>query len=138
MSHDQYENPLITRYASREMSRIWSAQHRHSTWRRLWVALAESESELGIRITPAQIEELRSVVDDIDFELAAKYEKQLRHDVMAHVHTYGDRCPSARGQHARRAARAAAPSPGELPGRGRWHHAGRRDPALARRRPALT
>lgn len=97
MSHELYENPLITRYASREMSRIWSAQHRHSTWRRLWVALAEAEAELGIKISPAQIEELRGAVDDIDFELAAKYEKQLRHDVMAHVHTYGDRCPSAKG-----------------------------------------
>jgi len=97
MSHDLYENPLITRYASREMSRIWSSQHRHSTWRRLWVALAEAEAELGIKISSSQIEELRAAVDDIDFDLAAKYEKQLRHDVMAHVHTYGDRCPSAKG-----------------------------------------
>ncbi len=97
MSHDLYENPLISRYASRDMSRIWSAQHRHSTWRRLWVALAEAEAELGLQISPAQIEELRAAVDDIDFDLAAKYEKQLRHDVMAHVHTYGDRCPGAKG-----------------------------------------
>lgn len=97
MTHDFYENPLITRYASREMSRIWSSQHRHSTWRRLWVALAEAEAELGINISQAQIDELRTAVDDIDFDLAAKYEKQLRHDVMAHVHTYGDRCPSAKG-----------------------------------------
>jgi len=97
MSHDLYENPLITRYASREMSRIWSSQHRHSTWRRLWVALAEAEAELGIKISSSQIEELRAAVDDIDFDLAAKYEKQLRHDVMAHVHTYGDCCPSAKG-----------------------------------------
>ncbi len=97
MSHDLYENPLITRYASREMSRIWSSQHRHSTWRRLWVALAEAEAELGINISSSQIEELHAAVDDIDFDLAAKYEKQLRHDVMAHVHTYGDRCPSAKG-----------------------------------------
>lgn len=97
MSHDLYENPLITRYASREMSRIWSSQHRHSTWRRLWVALAEAEAELGIKISSGQIAELRAAVDDIDFDLAAKYEKQLRHDVMAHVHTYGDRCPSAKG-----------------------------------------
>jgi len=97
MSHDLYENPLITRYASREMSRIWSSQHRHSTWRRLWVALAEAEAELGIKISSSQIDELRAAVDDIDFDLAAKYEKQLRHDVMAHVHTYGDRCPSAKG-----------------------------------------
>jgi len=97
MSHDLYENPLITRYASREMSRIWSSQHRHSTWRRLWVALAEAEAELGIKISSSQIDELRAAVDDIDFDLAAKYEKQLRHDVMAHIHTYGDRCPSAKG-----------------------------------------
>lgn len=97
MSHDVYENPLIKRYASRPMAELWSEQRKHSTWRRLWVALAEAERELGIDISEAQISELRSATDDIDFALAAKYEKDLRHDVMAHVHTYGDRCPSARG-----------------------------------------
>ena len=97
MSEDQYSNPLISRYASREMSRLWSPQSIHSTWRRLWVALAESEQELGLSITDEQIAELKSAVDEIDFPAAKAYEKKLRHDVMAHVHTYGDRCPNARG-----------------------------------------
>ena len=97
VSHDVYENPLIKRYASRPMAELWSEQRKHSTWRRLWVALAEAERELGIEISESQISELKSAADDIDFTLAAKYEKELRHDVMAHVHTFGDRCPSARG-----------------------------------------
>lgn len=97
MSHDVYENPLIKRYASKPMAELWSEQRKHSTWRRLWVALAEAERELGIEISESQISDLRAATDDIDFSLAAKYEKELRHDVMAHVHTYGDRCPSARG-----------------------------------------
>lgn len=97
MSHDVYENPLIKRYASKPMAELWSEQRKHSTWRRLWVALAEAERELGIEISESQISDLKSATDDIDFALAAKYEKELRHDVMAHVHTYGDRCPSARG-----------------------------------------
>ncbi|HYO26072.1 MAG TPA: adenylosuccinate lyase [Lacipirellulaceae bacterium] len=96
MSHDQYENPLITRYASREMSALWSAQRRHSLWRQLWVWLAEAQRELGLEISSAQIEELRAHVDDIDFAAAEKYERRLRHDVMAHVHAYGDQCPAAR------------------------------------------
>jgi adenylosuccinate lyase len=93
---DVYDNPLIGRYASAQMSQLWSPQTKHSTWRRLWVALAESERELGLDISQAQIEELRDHVDDIDFAAAARYEKQLRHDVMAHVHAYGDLCPNAR------------------------------------------
>ena len=97
MSHDVYENPLIKRYASKPMAELWSEQRKHSTWRRLWVALAEAERELGIEISESQISDLKSAIDDIDFPLAAKYEKELRHDVMAHVHAYGDRCPSARG-----------------------------------------
>jgi adenylosuccinate lyase len=96
VSHDCYENPLITRYASQEMSRLWSAQRRHSLWRQLWVWLAEAEAELGLPITPAQIAELRAHIDDIDFNVAEQYERQLRHDVMAHVHAYGDQCPTAR------------------------------------------
>ena len=79
------------------MAELWSEQRKHSTWRRLWVALAEAERELGIEISESQISDLRSATDDIDFTLAAKYERELRHDVMAHVHAYGDRCPSARG-----------------------------------------
>lgn len=98
MSDDlnQYDNPLISRYASAEMSALWSPQRKFSTWRRLWVALAEAEAELGLPISASQIDELRAHVDDIDFEVAAQHERRLRHDVMAHVHTYGDVCPEAR------------------------------------------
>src|SRR6476660_2063852 len=96
MSHEIYENPLISRYASREMATLWGDQRKFSTWRRLWVALAEAEAELGLPITKEQIAELRSAVDHIDFDAAASYERKLRHDVMAHVHTYGDWCPEAR------------------------------------------
>ncbi len=96
MDQDVYDNPLIGRYASAEMSHLWSPQIKHSTWRRLWVALAEAEAELGLDISRQQIDELRLHVDDIDFAAAARYEKQLRHDVMAHVHAYGDICPTAR------------------------------------------
>ena len=78
------------------MSQLWSPQTKHSTWRRLWVALAEAERELGLEITQSQIDELQSQVDNIDFEAAAAHEKRLRHDVMAHVHAYGDVCPSAK------------------------------------------
>ncbi|MFO0908319.1 MAG: adenylosuccinate lyase [Isosphaeraceae bacterium] len=94
--HSLYQNPLVTRYASREMARVWSSQAKFSTWRRLWVALAEAECELGLAISDAQVEALRAHVDDIDFEAARRHEKRLRHDVMAHVHTYGDAVPEAR------------------------------------------
>jgi adenylosuccinate lyase len=97
LSHEQYQNPLISRYASRELVRLWSPQSIHSTWRRLWVALAEAEQELGLCISDEQIAELRAAVDDIDFARAAQHERELRHDVMAHLHAYGDCCPSARG-----------------------------------------
>jgi adenylosuccinate lyase len=95
--HEFYENPLIHRYASPEMSRLWGAERKFRTWRRLWVALAEAEAELGLNISTAQIEQLRRHVDDIDFPAAERYERKLRHDVMAHVHAYGDVCPEARG-----------------------------------------
>ena len=95
MSHDQYVNPLISRYASKEMSQIWSPQRKFSTWRKLWIALAEAEQELGLEISDEQLNELRAHIDDIDFENAAKHEKIRRHDVMAHVYTYGDVCPTA-------------------------------------------
>jgi len=78
------------------MAGIWSAQTKHSTWRRLWIALAESQAELGLAIEPAQIQEMQAHVDDVDFEAAAEYEQKLRHDVMAHVHAWGDQCPNAR------------------------------------------
>ena len=92
----RYDNPLISRYASPEMSALWSPQRKFSTWRRLWVALAEAEAELGLPISRQQIDQLKAHVDDIDFAAAAQYERKLRHDVMAHVHTYGDACPHAR------------------------------------------
>jgi adenylosuccinate lyase len=94
--HETYENPLISRYASREMATLWGDQRKFSTWRRLWLALAEAEAELGLPVTQEQIAELRAHTDDIDFAAAQQYERKLRHDVMAHVHAYGDVCPGAR------------------------------------------
>ena len=96
MSEDRYQNPLIARYASDEMAQLWSAQRKFSTWRRMWIALAESQQSLGLDISDAQLDELRSQVDQIDFEAAGQYERKLRHDVMAHVHAYADVCPQAR------------------------------------------
>lgn len=96
MSHEHYDNPLVSRYASKAMSALWSPQVRHATWRKLWVALAEAEHELGLPVSQSQIDELKSRLEDIDFAAAARYEKELRHDVMAHVHAWGDQCPSAR------------------------------------------
>lgn len=96
MNHDVYDNPLIGRYASVEMSQLWSPQTKHSTWRKLWVALAEGEHELGLDISQSQIDELKAHIDDIDFHAATMHEKRLRHDVMAHIHAYGDICPTAR------------------------------------------
>ena len=97
MAHENYENPLVTRYASREMSSVWSAQTKFQTWRKLWVMLAEAQHEMGLAVTQQQVEQLRANVANIDFEAARGYEKRLRHDVMAHVHAYGDVCPDARG-----------------------------------------
>ncbi len=96
MSHDFYENPLITRYSSRQMASIWGDQNRFSTWRKLWIALAESQQELGLDITADQIQELKQHVNTIDFETANRYEREKRHDVVAHIHAYGDQCPQAR------------------------------------------
>ncbi len=100
----RYDNPLVTRYATRQMAELWGPQRKFSTWRRLWVALAEAEQELGLpaddgvrpRITPAQLDELRAHVDDIDFARADAHERRLRHDVMAHIHAYGEAAPGAR------------------------------------------
>ena len=97
MKTDIYQSPLCQRYASREMQNIFSNDKKFTTWRKLWVALAESEKELGVPITDEQILEMKSQVENIDYETAAKYEKELRHDVMAHVHTYGEACPKAEG-----------------------------------------
>lgn len=90
-----YQNPLIERYASQEMLSIFSPQKKFSTWRKLWIALAESEQALGLNITDEQIAEMKSNVDNIDFKRAAEFEAKLRHDVMAHVHTFGEQCPKA-------------------------------------------
>ena len=97
MANEYYENPLISRYASRSMARLWSDQRKFSTWRQLWVWLAQSEQELGLSITDQQLAELESHIETIDFAAAADYERRLRHDVMAHVHAYADDCPTARG-----------------------------------------
>ncbi len=94
--HETYENPLCSRYASGEMKRIFSDDRKFSTWRRLWLLLAESEKSLGVPITDAQLDEMRAHLDDIDYDAAARYEHELRHDVMAHIMAYGDCCPTAR------------------------------------------
>ncbi len=94
--HDTYSSPLSARYASRAMLELWSPFERHRLWRELWIALAESEMELGIDIPAAAIAEMRAAAGDIDFAAAAKYEERFRHDVMAHVHTFADAAPSAR------------------------------------------
>lgn len=93
---DRYENPLCKRYAGREMQHIFSDDMKFSTWRRLWIALAESEKELGLNITDEQINEMKQHITDIDYETAAKREKEVRHDVMAHIYTFGLACPKAR------------------------------------------
>lgn len=93
----QYDNPLVTRYASAEMASLFSPRTRIRTWRRLWVALAEAERELGLAISEAQVAELRAHVDDIDFAEAERIEAQVRHDVMAHIRAYGQCCPAAKG-----------------------------------------
>ena len=95
-SMNQYLNPLLERYASNEMSYLFSPQNKFSTWRKLWIALAECEKELGLPISNEQIDEMKSHIEDIDFDLAKRYEAQTRHDVMAHIHTYGDKCPAAK------------------------------------------
>ena len=97
ISKPSYESPLNSRYASPEMQYIFSPDKKFTTWRKLWIALAESEKELGLNITEEQINELKAHIDDVDYEAAAAYEKKLRHDVMAHVHAYGDQCPTAKG-----------------------------------------
>ena len=94
---DTYETPLNSRYASREMQYIFSPDRKFTTWRKLWIALAESEMELGLPITQTQVDELKAHVNDIDYEAARRHEERVRHDVMAHVHAYGDVCPNARG-----------------------------------------
>jgi adenylosuccinate lyase len=93
---EQYLNPLIERYSSEKMLKIFSPYNKFSNWRKLWIALAESEKALGLNISDLQIDEMKQHIYDIDFIKAASYEKKFRHDVMAHVHTFGDQCPNAK------------------------------------------
>jgi adenylosuccinate lyase len=93
---DLWDNPLAARYASAEMTRLWSDNHRYRLWRTTWLALAEAEAELGLPITEAQLAEMRANLMPIDFAKAAEYERRMRHDVFAHLHTFGDACPQAR------------------------------------------
>lgn len=97
MSNDRYVSPLSERYAGKEMQYIFSPDKKFRTWRKLWIALAETEKELGLPITDEQIEELKSHADDINYEVAKEREKQVRHDVMSHVYAYGQQCPKAKG-----------------------------------------
>lgn len=94
--HQQYENPLIERYSSSEMSGLFSPDKKFRTWRKLWIALAQAERKLGLNITDEQIDEMKSHRDDINYDVASKREREVRHDVMAHVYAYGVQCPKAK------------------------------------------
>lgn len=95
MNKSKYESPLSSRYASDKMQHIFSPEKKFSTWRRLWIALARAEMELGLPVTQEQIDQMEAHITDIDYELASQKEKELRHDVMAHIHAYGAQCPKA-------------------------------------------
>ena len=97
MSYDRYVSPLSERYASKEMQYVFSPDKKFKTWRRLWIALAETEKELGLSITQEQIDELTAHAEDINYEVAKEREKVVRHDVMSHVYAYGQQCPKAKG-----------------------------------------
>lgn len=92
-----YQSPLTSRYASKEMKQLFSNDKKFRTWRKLWIALAESEMELGLEITQEQIDELKANQDDINYDVAVAREKEVRHDVMSHVYAYGQQCPKAAG-----------------------------------------
>jgi adenylosuccinate lyase len=94
-AYEQFDSPLVSRYASREMSLIFSAAQKFRTWRRLWLALAEAEKELGLPITDEQLGQMREHLDNVNFERAEALERDLRHDIMAHVHAFGEQCPAA-------------------------------------------
>ena len=96
-SHDTYQSPLATRYASAEMRSLFGDRFKFTTWRKLWLALAESQQELGLDIADAQLAAMRAHLDDIDYDAAAAYEAKFRHDVMAHIHAFGDVAPEAAG-----------------------------------------
>ena len=95
--HDSYESPFCTRYASKQMQQLFSADTRYQTWRKLWVELARAQSELGLPVTPEQVAELEAHITDIDYEAEREKEKEIRHDVMAHIYAYGLVCPNAKG-----------------------------------------
>ena len=97
MSNDRYTSPLSERYASKEMQYIFSPDMKFRTWRKLWIALAETEKELGLDITQEQIDELKAHAEDINYDVAKEREKLVRHDVMSHVYAYGQQCPKAAG-----------------------------------------
>ena len=97
MSTDRYNSPLSERYASKEMQYIFSPDMKFRTWRKLWIALAETEMELGLPITREQIDELKAHAEDINYDVAKEREKEVRHDVMSHVYAYGVQCPLAKG-----------------------------------------
>ena len=97
MSRDVYESPLSARYAGKEMKYLFSPDMKFRTWRRLWIALAEAEMELGLPVTQEQVDELKSHAEDINYEVAQAREKEVRHDVMSHVYAYGQQCPKAAG-----------------------------------------
>ena len=92
-----YISPLSTRYASKEMQYLFSDEHKFRTWRRLWIALAKAEQQLGLPITDAQIAELTAHAEDVNYEVAEERERLVRHDVMSHVYAYGQQCPAAAG-----------------------------------------
>ena len=96
MENDIYITPLSGRYASKEMNKIWSNNTKYSTWRKLWVALAETEKELGLDISQEQIDEMKANIENIDYEIVAQRERECRHDVMAHVYEFGTKCPKAK------------------------------------------
>ena len=96
---DRYQSPLSERYASKEMQYIFSPDMKFRTWRKLWIALAETEKELGLPITQEQIDELKAHADDINYDVAKAREKECRHDVMSHVYAYGVQCSESKGNH---------------------------------------
>ena len=96
MSDDRWRSPLGTRYASPAMQTLWGEPHRAGLWRRLWLALAETERELGVDIPDEALSQMRAHLDDADLAVAARYERRFRHDVMAHIHAFGEQAPAAR------------------------------------------
>ena len=98
MNTDRYVSPLSERYASKEMQYIFSPDMKFRTWRKLWIALAETERELGLNITQEQIDEMKAHADDINYDVAKERERQVRHDVMSHVYAFGVQCPKEIGR----------------------------------------